>query len=286
MPRHCSVCSHQARAAIDEGLVAGRSLRDIAGQFALSKSALERHKDSHVPSDLARNGEDLDTRMQAAEQANTWRATQLIWNARAVMRAHQGWGRVQSDEAWRKVCEEARDQYLSGQFVIERLGAERYLDPQLMATLWRLRQGLIEAYGSDSPTVTMLIDLAVMTYYQALRTQGWMGDLALWIEHEFFAQDGPSVKVRRDSRVEGFAVGEQLRRLVDQLAPLFERANRQLIRNLKALEDVRHGPAPMVAIGRAGQVNVAQQQIHVHSRKRPPSTARLQTPPRLRGEAR
>jgi hypothetical protein len=34
----------------------------------------------------------------------------------------------------------------------------------------------------------MLIDLAVMSYYNALRVQGWIGELALYIEHEFFCQ--------------------------------------------------------------------------------------------------
>jgi hypothetical protein len=38
-----------------------------------------------------------------------------------------------------------------------------------MAILWQLRQTLMEEYGTEAPTGTMLIDLAVMTYYNALR---------------------------------------------------------------------------------------------------------------------
>ena len=54
MPRHCTVCDHPDREAIDVALVAGGSLRDIAGQFRISKSALARHKGSHIPAALAK----------------------------------------------------------------------------------------------------------------------------------------------------------------------------------------------------------------------------------------
>jgi len=49
MPRQCSVCAHVSLHAINKALVAGGSLRDIAGQFRLSKSAVERHAAEHLP---------------------------------------------------------------------------------------------------------------------------------------------------------------------------------------------------------------------------------------------
>ncbi len=49
MPRQCSVCTHASLHAIDTALVAGTALRDIAGQFGLSKSAVERHAAEHLP---------------------------------------------------------------------------------------------------------------------------------------------------------------------------------------------------------------------------------------------
>ncbi len=65
MPRKCSVCFHDQRAAIDRALVRGAAYRDVAGQFALSKSAVERHLDGHVPKLLAAaaeaEAEDADT---------------------------------------------------------------------------------------------------------------------------------------------------------------------------------------------------------------------------------
>jgi hypothetical protein len=259
MPRVCTVCTHPACVTIDDRLQAGHALRDIAGQYTLTKSGLHRHKASHLPSRLAQDRADLETRRQAAQQADQWHYKQLRWNARAVMRAMQGWDQVRSPEAWQAVCEKARGRYRGGEFLLERLGAERFLDPQLMAVLWQLRQGLIDGYGDHSPTATMLIDLAVINYYNALRIQGWIGDLALWIEHEYFAQEAPRVKLGREYGApgQGRAVEDRLRRLSEQLVPLFERANRQLIQNLKALGESRHGPHSVVAIGRAEQVNVA-----------------------------
>ena len=53
MSRTCTICTHAERAAIDVALVTGESLRDIAGQYHLSKSALERHRRDHLPGALA-----------------------------------------------------------------------------------------------------------------------------------------------------------------------------------------------------------------------------------------
>jgi hypothetical protein len=109
--------------------------------------------------------------------------------------------------------------------------------------------------------MTMMIDLAVMAYANALRVQGW-------IEHELFAEDALKVKLRDKygPHFDGFAVEEALRRLREQLLPLFERVNRQLLQNLQALKRPQPGSAPMMAIGRAGHVNVAQQQVNVQNK--------------------
>jgi hypothetical protein len=70
---------------------------------------------------------------------------------------------------------------------------------------------------------------------------------------------------------DGFAVEEALQRLRDQLLSLFERVNRQLLSNLQALQRRGPGSSPMVAIGRAGHVNVAQQQVNLQQGgSRPP----------------
>ena len=54
MPRDCSVCQHPDRVALDAGLVEGRSYRDVARQFGVSKDAVARHHRAHVSPALVR----------------------------------------------------------------------------------------------------------------------------------------------------------------------------------------------------------------------------------------
>ena len=48
-------------------------------------------------------------------------------------------------------------------FLIDRLRAERFLDPDMMATLLVLRRRLIDEYGTESAADLTLIDVAVQT---------------------------------------------------------------------------------------------------------------------------
>lgn len=66
--RPCSVCRHAERAAIDEALVRGDSLRDVEGRFGktgTSKSALARHRPhvgrALVKAEEARQDEEAET---------------------------------------------------------------------------------------------------------------------------------------------------------------------------------------------------------------------------------
>ncbi len=54
MPRTCTACAHESRSEIDRGLVAGEPLRTIADRWSVSKTALIRHRESHLPSALVR----------------------------------------------------------------------------------------------------------------------------------------------------------------------------------------------------------------------------------------
>ena len=119
----------------------------------------------------------------------------------------------------------------------------------------------------------MLVDLAVLSYYHALRVQGWIGDLALRIEHEFFGDDAFTEMARKGfRRADRFAVEERVRQLSEQLMPLFDRANRMIIRNLKAIKELRQGRVPAIAIGRAEQVTITNRP---HGRLRPVKTELL-----------
>lgn len=49
----CSLCLNSARTEIDEAIVSGASVRDIAGRFGTSRSAVSRHR-SHIPTSLTK----------------------------------------------------------------------------------------------------------------------------------------------------------------------------------------------------------------------------------------
>jgi predicted DNA-binding protein YlxM (UPF0122 family) len=53
MPRVCTICTHEQRSRINAALLADEPLRDIAGRWSVSKSAVARHAD-HIPPHLAK----------------------------------------------------------------------------------------------------------------------------------------------------------------------------------------------------------------------------------------
>jgi hypothetical protein len=234
------------------------------------------------------DADDSDAKLQAALEKDRQRAQHIRRNTRATYRAMEGWKGVRSEEDWLEVCEDSREQYESGGFFLERLGAERYLDPKLMATLLSLRQRLIAEWGITTAAEMMLLDLALLDYYHALRVQGWIGDLALHIERQFFGQDALAENRQRPGRRPGrrFSVEEDVRRLSEQLMPLSDRANRMLIRNLKAIKELRQGLVPAIAIGRAEQVTVTNQQNGRVRRNGIPTATRNALAPRWPGGAR
>jgi hypothetical protein len=62
MPRACTICAHEDRYTIDRALVGGEeALRTISDRFSVSKTALIRHKDAHLPAALikARKAEEV-----------------------------------------------------------------------------------------------------------------------------------------------------------------------------------------------------------------------------------
>jgi hypothetical protein len=55
MTRTCTICRHEQHQAIDEALIANSAPeRTIAHQYAVSRDALHRHKQEHLPGKLAK----------------------------------------------------------------------------------------------------------------------------------------------------------------------------------------------------------------------------------------
>lgn len=55
MAQLCSICTHPQRAEIDQAILAGTPLRNIAKQYSVSATALHRHKkNSHIEQQLVK----------------------------------------------------------------------------------------------------------------------------------------------------------------------------------------------------------------------------------------
>src|SRR5687767_4315017 len=87
--------------------------------------------------------DEFETALQEWRAQRAERATQLRRDARAVLSAMEGWQRVQSEDDWFRIYEESQEAHRSGRFLLDRLGAERFLEPELMAVLVQLRRGLV-----------------------------------------------------------------------------------------------------------------------------------------------
>ena len=233
----------------------------------------------------------LDKQVYRAEyeRAVAERHQRLKTEAQATLRALDGWSHIESQEDWLATLRQADADLGSGGFLIERLGAERYLDPVLMATLVALRRRLIDDHDAETAAEIMLIDSAVLSFYHTIRINGWIGDVASKVEFEFFRSDSPTAKLKDQygagaDNIRGLKVEDLIKRLVEQLMPLLDRSNRMMLRNLKALRALRDA-APTVSIGSAGQVNLATNQINevggnVAAEETKPTRRRRSPPPR------
>jgi len=211
------------------------------------------------------NGFDWEVYKEVHKRGLAARQERLRTDARAAFRAMDGWAQIKDEAAWLAIVDQADEALATGRFLISRLGAERHLDPELMAALIVLRRRLLTEYRVTGAADLLLIDSLLLAYYHQLRITAWVGDLAWHIEAEFFGNEGPRAKLRQQygCQVDGLQVETLLVRLGEQLLPLLDRCNRLLHRNLRALRDPRQRPAASVNIGNVGQVNVGGQQVNL-----------------------
>ena len=202
-----------------------------------------------------------------AEEEERDRKRRLEWalinraladNSMAVMRAISQWH--PRDGESEKHVERVLTSVEDGSFLINRLGAAGVVDQDLTIVLLDLRRRLIDEYG-DTPAAMMLIDRAVSAYQDFIRVEGWVGNLAILIEHEFFGRDGPSAHFRdrygREGRaVRGLTVEEHLADLREGLIPLAERYGRVMREALAALEALRAAPSQAVERSKPIKVSV------------------------------
>jgi hypothetical protein len=215
---------------------------------------LDDPPEDNLPEPIALTPEQIAAQAEAEERD---RQRRLEWalinraladNSMAVMRAISQWHPRKGESA--KYVERVLTSVEDGSFLINRLGAAGVVDQDLTIVLLDVRRRLIDEYG-DTPAAKMLVDRAVSAYQDFIRAEGWAGNLAIHIEHEFFGRDGPSAHFRdrygREGRaVRGPKVEEHLSHLREGLIPLAERYGRVMREALAALEALRAVPSQAV----------------------------------------
>ena len=178
---------------------------------------------------------------------------ELQQQARALFRTVKGLPGVARQERWNDLVEKAVAEYPNGQFLLERMGAKRYLDPELMAVLMHLRQQLLAEI--DQPTMIdhMHADSAILSYRHMLRIQSWIDSVCLTVERELFGK--ASLQEIHGERV-GERIEKQLRKLENDLMPLLHRSQKMLHAALSKLERRCTGENNSVSVSRANQVNI------------------------------
>ncbi len=176
---------------------------------------------------------------------------ELQRQARGVFEAVKGRIGARNEEYLQQVFAKAREDYATGQFLLQRLGADRHLDLPLFATLTQLRHHLLAGIENPSAADHMLADSAIVGYRNMLRVQGWLGSLCLQIERDLFSQSPLSGDDARE-------VEAMTEKLEEKLLAMVERSQRVLCRALDRLETRRPAKGgASVSIGVAGQVNVS-----------------------------
>jgi hypothetical protein len=122
------------------------------------------------------------------QEENNAQFQELRDQARATLAAVKGSRAIRSPEDWEAMFQKAKMGYQSGRFLLQQLGAERLLEPELMATLTQLRQELLTGIQNPTAADTMTADMAIIAYRNALRVQGWIGNLCLAVERGLFGQ--------------------------------------------------------------------------------------------------
>ena len=221
--------------------------------------------DDHLPEPIALTPEQYAEAKEREEQyRREWAAINkaLRDNAMAVMRAMSRWYSGPGERE--RQTGQVMTQFEEGSFLLNRLGAEAVIDQDLAVVLLHFRRGLIDEYG-EGPAALMLIDRAVAAYQDFMRAEGWVGNLSILIEHEFFGLDGPSAHFqdrygREGRRIRGLTVEEHLAHLREGLIPLAERCGRVMREALASVEGATRRTEPS---GRAVEAGPDIDQIQV-----------------------
>ncbi len=201
--------------------------------------------------DILNDGDKHELKVQELQNEQFKR---LQYEAQAIFRTVQGLPGINTPQQWDELLEKTGNNIKNGNFLLERLGAKRYLDPELMAALALLRGQLLSEIQNPTASDMMLVDTAIIAYRQMLRLQGWMDSICLVVERSLFGQ-APL------NEIHGFTVGDNLEKqignLENQILPLMHRSQKMLMSALGQLNKRQVCSAGnTVSVNRAQQVNV------------------------------
>jgi len=99
---------------------------------------------------------------------------------------------LRNAEDWERAYEVTEDECLKGQFLIDNLGASRYIEPKIAMTLLVLRQKMIYDMQVESAQGCTLMDNALTAQYNTFKLQRMLGDFTIRVEMELFRGDSLS----------------------------------------------------------------------------------------------
>jgi hypothetical protein len=178
---------------------------------------------------------------------------ELQQQAQSLFRSVKGLPGVTRQERWNDFVEKAVADYPNGHFLLERMGAKRYLDPELMAVLMHLRQQLLADIDQPTTIDHMHADSAILAYRHMLRIQGWIDSICITVERDLFGQ-APLQEIHGE-RVGG-NIEKQTRKLENDLMPLLHRSQKMLHAALAKLETRPATTGSTVSVRQAKQVNI------------------------------
>ena len=170
-----------------------------------------------------------------------------------MFRTVKGLPGAATQERWNALVEKAAADYPNGRFLLERMGAKRYLDPELMAVLVHLRQQLLADIDQPTAVDHMHADSAIIAYRHMLRIQEWIDSICLTVERALFGQE-PLQEIHGEKV--GDKLEEQLRKLENDLMPLLHRSQKMLHAALAKLETRSAATKGTVSVRQAKQVNI------------------------------
>jgi hypothetical protein len=90
MPGRCTICDHEQRDEIEVIHIQGASTRDIAGQFAVTKSSVSRHMNAHLAPAVVNRSRTVDRQRAESLQG---RLEELYGRAEAIFDQAEAAGR-------------------------------------------------------------------------------------------------------------------------------------------------------------------------------------------------